>query len=192
MPLIVPDRYPAQFKFMAVDPGTNFLGISVFTIQTNTLEIVSIESSTMVSEYLFDPYSLSSSHYTERFQKFLKIKFDFLKRLEFYNPLAVICEAPFYNRLRPTAFAPLAELLQGLRIQTHEFDSSIYFYIAEPSVVKKSIGAGHISGKDEVRAAILKHPEVCQKTTIPIDLLDEHAIDSLAVGLTYLNWLRTF
>jgi hypothetical protein len=115
-----------------------------------------------------------------------------LLKLQYYDPVAIVCEAPFYNRFRPAAFAPLAELLQGLRIQTQHYNPWIYFYTIDPSTVKKSIGAGHISGKDEVRDAILKHTELVNSSTIPLCQLDEHAIDSLAVGLTYVGWLRSF
>lgn len=192
MSLVVPPSYQTPFCFIAIDPGTNFLGLSVFTIDPQTLLILKIEPMTIDVEGLYDPVEYHSAYYTARFQKYLKIQHDFSLKLQYYNPVAIICEAPFYNRFRPAAFAPLAELLQGLRIQTHQYNPWIYFYVIDPSTVKKSVGAGHISGKEEVKAAILKHGELAQASTVAIEKLDEHAIDSLAVGLTYLGWLRSF
>ena len=104
--------------------------------------------------------------------------------LEFYKPLSVVCETPFFNMQRPSAAGPLYELLTTLEQTLFEWDKEKPLYKVEPKTVKKAVGASANAKKDEVRSALSKVKEL---QCACLDFLDEHAIDAIAVGYSYIN-----
>jgi Holliday junction resolvasome RuvABC endonuclease subunit len=51
------------------------------------------------------------------------------------------------------------------------------------------VGANAIAKKDGVKLAIKTHSDIVAKLTTPIDSLDDHALDAIAVCYTHLNKL---
>ncbi|EKD22653.1 MAG: hypothetical protein ACD_84C00020G0001, partial [uncultured bacterium] len=60
----------------------------------------------------------------------------------------------------------------------------------DPPTVKKAVGAHGKSQKYDVRKKVLALKELCYNGEIPIELLDEHSIDALAVAYHRLIILR--
>ena len=188
MSLAIPESYRAPYNIVSIDPGSNFLGIAVTTLDPVTNTILNITAFTIVVEYLIHTdYTRSIENI--RPSKMSKIRHEMLKILDYYNPKVVVCESPFFNRLRPGAFAPLVETLYVLQSAVLEYDSTVPFMPVEPSVIKKAIGAGHICGKDEVKTVIGRNLEIQNALTTPYVTLDEHSIDAVAIGYTYLKWI---
>ncbi len=185
MPLIIPKEHLVPYKIVAIDPGSNFLGLSVLEIDPNC-SILSIVSQTLNVESLVESAFENRDIQSNRVNKQLKIETELYRIFTYYKPLLVICESPFYNRLRPGAFAPLVEVLSAIQRTVINYNQLVPFTTVEPSVIKKSIGAGHICGKEEVKAALMATPEILNALTTNLNYLDEHAIDSIAVGYTYV------
>lgn len=190
MALSFPNFQAGPLRLFAIDPGTNFLGLSVFFIDPQTFEIKEIISQTIVVEHIEYDDTDPAQTYGARFIKMLKIKQAYEAYLAQYRPSIIVCEAPFYNRLRPSAFAPLVETLQTLKLSTYALLPQAEFLMVEPTVVKKGIGAHYIADKDAMRQAVLARTDLQALSKRDFATLDEHAIDSVAIGYTYLTWFN--
>lgn len=190
MALSFPFFQAGPLRLFAIDPGTNFLGLTVFLIDPVSFDIREIIPQTIVVEHIEQDDTDPVQTYGPRFLKMLKIKQAFEGYLSQYRPGTVVCEAPFYNRLRPSAFGPLVETLQTLKLSTYALLPQTEFLIVEPTVVKKGIGAHYIADKDAMRQAVLAKTDLQALSKRDFSTLDEHAIDSIAIGYTYLNWFN--
>lgn len=188
MSLNIPNTFFKPYNFLAIDPGSNFLGLAVYTIDPSYNSILNIKTFSIIVEYVPAPFYVNSDLYSGRTEKLLKINEEIRRFLIYYNIKLVVCEAPFYNRLRPTAYGPLVEVMATIQKTVLEYNNEVPFLTVEPSVIKKAVGAGHISGKDEVKKAIGANPEITSKLEINLNLIDEHAVDAIAIGYTFLKW----
>lgn len=191
MALSFPHFQAGPLRLFAIDPGTNFLGLSVFFIDPVSFAILEIVPQTLVVESIEQDDTDPAQTYGPRFLKMLKIRSAYEAYLEQYLPGTVVCEAPFYNRLRPSAFAPLVETLQTLKLSTYSLLPQTEFLMVEPTVVKKGIGAHYIADKEAMRQAVLARTDLQALSKQDFSKLDEHAIDSIAIGYTYLQWFNT-
>lgn len=177
---------------MGIDPGLNFTGISLFEIDSYTSDILSIEALTLVNDKLLDRTEFSSDDFQERLIKLYKLKYAFEHVLSQMQPHLIYCEAPFYNRFRPTAYSSLLEVVNTIYAGVLEYNYNIPFHMLAPLSVKKFIGAKTIKndtekGKFEVKTAVVAIPEITSVLKNDIHTLTEHAIDSIAVGYTGLK-----
>lgn len=191
MPLIIPDHY-RTYRIMGIDPGLNNTGVSTFDVEAGTDRIVAISAFTLINDKLVNHTGLDEETHTERYIKLYKLKHALQMALAYTGPCWVACEAPFYNRLRPTAYAPLVEVVNQLYAALIEFNPNIGFTLFPPLTVKKIVGARSIKndtekGKIEVKDAIQRVPEIMSVLQTPIQTLSEHAIDSIAVGYTWVK-----
>jgi Holliday junction resolvasome RuvABC endonuclease subunit len=60
----------------------------------------------------------------------------------------------------------------------------------DPPSVKKAVGATSHAKKDEVKAALARLPDLNYNGPVPLEMLDEHSIDALAVAYCRLKILR--
>ncbi len=173
------------FKFISIDPGTTHIGFSIWVVDAVTLEIVNVNAFTLHYTSIIDKEL--EEKFGSRFIKLLAIEKAFKELLETHKPNSVACESPFYFFKRPGAFAPLVETLYILKRAVFNYDVSVPFITYDPSSIKNSIGAKGNSDKEIMKNTMSNFKE------IPISLefinsLDEHSIDSIAVG--YCHYLR--
>jgi hypothetical protein len=64
------------------------------------------------------------------------------------------------------------------------------FYTIEPIVIKRTIRVDSIKEKTDVAKAIMRIPEIMSVLVTPIEMLDEHAIDAIAIGYTHLTLIN--
>ncbi len=187
MTLAIPDNFIKPYNLLAIDPGSNNIGIAIFNINPSTNTINSIYAFTLEIERMPETNNYDPDIYPERTMKLLKIKEVISRLLYYYIPDVVVCEAPFYNRLRPTAYGPLVEVMTVIQQCVIEYGPHIPFHKLEPSIIKKTIGAGHIADKDTVRKTIQANTHLISRLTYDVNTLDEHAIDAIAIGDTFLK-----
>lgn len=169
---------------LSIDPGTIRLGFSIIKLSIPDLKITEVFAWTIEATRLdFYKEEVVSIH-GEKFARIIAIKRMLKCVLEFYRPLSVVCETPFFNMQRPSAAGPLYELLTTIEQTVFEWDSQKPLYKVEPKTVKKAVGASANAKKDEVRIALSKVEEL---KCACLDFLDEHAIDAIAVGYSYIN-----
>lgn len=188
--LTFPKESPTTVRFCGIDPGTNYLGLSLFEFEIITLTITSIEAMTFRSDsFVKQDDPLISSH-SERIAKIYAQKNNLLNHFRRYKPCFVCCESPFYNRLRPSAYGPLVEIIAGIKTACIEYDRYMPFYLYDPSTIKITIGAKWIGGKTEMKTAMSERPELLAVLKKPLDQYDEHSIDAIAVSFTHYLYLK--
>lgn len=174
---------------VGIDPGTVKLGFSAIEFDVVTFEVVKIESITL------DGDKLPSSQWTgrlygDRARRVESLEYHLLQRFEDVQPFGIASEAPFYNQKRPNAYAALMEVICGIRSAVRAYSVSRPLYLIDPPSVKKAVGAAGNADKLAVQAAIIKHPVISSKLTVPITTLDEHSLDATAVAYWLLQMYK--
>lgn len=179
-----------QANILALDPGTNNLGISVMTVDLIKLEIINISSTTIaVKNNLLLPDD--EDNYGSRQAKLNYLTSVVIDAVVKYDAISLVTEGPFYNMRRPGAFAPLVELLQQIKVELYRIRPLVKFIVYEPSTVKQGVGAKGNADKDGVKNAVLKIANSSEFINlISLDELDEHGVDSIAVAITHFNNIK--
>lgn len=186
MPLYTPEHFK-NYNILAIDPGLNRTGISIYGLDMTKSVITDITSFTLVNEKLPDEIEFEELYHPERVFKLYRLKHAFTNVLLNYRPIAVVSESPFYSSFRPSAYASLVEVISHLHDCVINCNPNTLFRSVEPMVVKKTIGASLSSNKGSVKDAVMGNKTIMDVMTIDINSLDEHAIDSIAVGYTFLK-----
>jgi len=169
---------------LSIDPGTNFTGVTFWTIDDNNFDILNIDSFTI---------DLTVIDYdTERYKIIQRINMlvDILSRwIGLYKPYYLVIEAGFINMLRPAAYGPIANTIYA--IENLFINKSNTYNIIEypPKYVKQYVSKG-TADKDDIRQAVSNIKDITRH--IDIDNLSEHAIDSLAIGYTFIDTIRKY
>lgn len=166
---------------VGIDPGSTKLGVSIIYFDILTLELISCESYTFDANKLNGLDWLTLSH-TDRVHRLFKHKENLLNIFRRCNPICVTVESPFINMKRPQAFGALTEVFFCIRQAVIEYDVWCGFYSVEPSNVKRAVGAMGNADKQAVKSALIQINELMNKSVQPLDTLDEHSIDALAVA----------
>ena len=185
MHLEIPEDY-GIVNMVSIDPGSNTCGMAVYELDTSTRTINSIMAFTIHVEKLNDNSGLHLDLATDRFVKILKLCNVIKNIIESTNARIVVSEAPFFNKLMPMAYGSLLEIVSSINRTVHETGNEIIFTSYAPQQVKMSLSAAGIKGKDVIKEKLMEVPEVYSKIVGDYDLLDEHSIDAIAVGYTFL------
>ena len=186
MQLLVPPDY-GIVKMVSIDPGLTTCGISIFELNTLTHEIVSISSFTIDTDKLSDTSGLFSDIVSERYIKIYKLCNCITSIIQACDAKIVVSEAPFYNRFMPMAYGALLEVVSSIQHAVITLSNDIVFTSYAPQQVKMSVGAAGKKGKDIMKESIAKISHLFEKIVSDYELLDEHSIDSIAVGFTFLE-----
>ncbi len=183
--LIIPEIF-RNYSFLGIDPGLTQCGISIFNIDDSALS--SIDALTIESAKVSIQPDLCLDYHTERQIKMNKLCAAYRQILIQTRPVLVCCESPFYNPRMPAAFGSLTETVTALRLETNHYSPNVSFITYAPQEVKQSFKRSGKVGKDVMKDALTNDPFLRQRLLPPFESLDEHAIDSIAVGYTmYLN-----
>ena len=172
------------FNIMAIDPGTNMLGVSIYTLNAKNLDVMNIQTES-ISLNKFN--SDSNRLHDNVLLRLSELDKDITIMLKEYEPLTVAIESGFINKLRPAAFGPLSKALATLELAIHRHSRFIYTAMYPPSVIKVAVGASFKADKDEVQNKIQNIPEIGK--FINLKYLTEHEADAVAIGYTHRNYL---
>ena len=176
-------------RLIGIDPGTTKLGLCTLEFNIDTLEVVKIEAITLDADKLpSSPWM--GAIYGERLRRIFALRRYLIDHFHETTPISVGSESPFYNRNRPNAYAALVEVLCSIREAYIEYSIRSPLFLIDPPTVKKAIGAAGNADKVSVKAKILTHPVLCEKSTTPINDLDEHSLDAMAVAWCMICDLR--
>jgi Holliday junction resolvasome RuvABC endonuclease subunit len=177
-------------RLIGIDPGTEYCGVTLVEYSMDG-GVISISPRTINTNHVHLPYADDRVLlHGERYSRLKKLSHAFEKILGSFRPDTIACEAPFYHRLHPTAFAPLVETVFVLRNTSMEFDPGIPFLLYPPRLVKKTSAGDSYANKPAMKKAMQARKDVIDHIDTPIDSLSEHAIDSIAVAMTHLDILR--
>ena len=186
MPLVLTDCYNS-YRLIGIDPGLNHVGIAIFDIETATGYIRSIEAYTEHIDKLYDDTGLNVDILSNRTIKLYKLRGLIGRLLQRVGACVVACESPFYNPRMPMAFGALVEVMLTIHSAIIDYNQNIPFIKIPPLVVKSVVGAGATKGKLDVKACIKGIDEIVSVLRCDIEALDEHSIDSIGVGYSFLR-----
>lgn len=214
MPLEIPDDFNVA-PIIALDPGADSTGLSIFMVNFRTGEILSIETYTLLTKKIEDAGGLDPEFHSERAVKISTLYHTLLWFFHKVRPVDVVSEAPFFNRLSPMAYGSLTEVVMMVRRAMIEYNSNLTLTIYPPMTVKQGVGAtskkekkkkkkgknvvedidddpvpekkAPVDGKQIVKEAVAKIDEIMNVLQKPLDQMTEHEIDSVAVGYTHLK-----
>lgn len=181
----IPFYQPPVFKLLAIDPGTNQMGMSIFELDMRAFKVLKIQSWTIYPEKMPNHTGLIEDLHTNPFIKRMKIKDMVGEVLAKEGIHHVAYEAPFMNRLQPSAYGPLVALMTVVHMAVIEYGQGVAFTIFPPLTVKKAIGVAGKKGKEVVMEAIRNIPVLMDglyRGDCQLDDLDNNAVDSVAVG----------
>jgi Holliday junction resolvasome RuvABC endonuclease subunit len=174
-------------NIVGVDPGTNTLGYAVVSFDVRTLALTGVRAYTYTADRMH-PSTHIEMMYGARISRLARLNGELLYSYSCDTPVMVMCESPFINTKRPAAYGALVEAVDCIRGALMQYDHAIPFRLVPPSNVKNSIGAKGADGKDAIKLAMLRHPEISQLAAV--DQYDEHSIDALAVAYSGLSLVR--
>lgn len=166
-------------NIISIDPGSNHCGISVLNVTYD--DRVTVLYSTTIHTGVCGHGSSVEINYGYTFTKFNYICNELMLLLIRYNPVMVISENAYMSKFAQ-AFAILSQLIMSLKITVYLYNSNISFHLIDPSTVKKHINVKGTSGDKNLTRVALTNLNL-KYDNISINGLDEHAVDSLSVGL---------
>lgn len=178
-------------NLLSVDPGIRFTGTSILQVDNGgKIKVIYVE--TIIVENQIKRTDDIVTIYGERYAKQLAIATQISKLIDHYDVPYVVSEAPFLKPGRSRIFESLVGILAVVRhtIQLNHY--GCLFETIDPKTVKMSVGV-HAGSKDknDMAVAVKKLPITWDKE-IDINSLDEHSIDSIAVGYSKCAELITF
>lgn len=185
----VPSDSP-HARIIGIDPGSEMLGVSCLTIDVRTLDIINTQACTFTGSKLNMNLWMEQIHST-RFSRIAAHKENLKHIFQICQPVAIVCESPFYNPRRPNAYGVLVETLDAIRHSVWEYDQCIPLDLIDPPTVKRAVGGKGNADKIEMKRLVLSLPDLNFTGTIPLECVDEHAIDAIAVAYSRIIHYRT-
>lgn len=187
--LSIPDGM-VKFRINAIDPGTDTMGLAVMDVdlRSGVLELVSAytTSGLKMARRAPESYTVHGGRWSKLFMHEQHV----LNWLRTYQPNALICESPFLGRF-PQAFESLVECKAAIRNALTQYDIFMPLETVDPPSAKSAVGAQVRKGsKDNVKSSILKLKDIINLTGIPLERMDEHTIDAIAVGYYKVSLIR--
>lgn len=176
-----------NFSLVALDPGLNNIGVAHYDIDVSAKTIRSIQAYTLRSQKVPEVCGLDPELYTERILKKRNMMTCLAEALSYYKPHAVACESPFFDRRKPGSYSVLVEVLTAIHETVIDYDARVTLNMVEPLLVKNRLGVAGQKGKEVVKEALIKCNEIMSVLQNDVQTLDEHAIDAIAVGYTWLT-----
>lgn len=180
--MIPRDKNTTLFRVVGIDPGTETLGFSVLDLDLTSGKIAVAHSETVNSQKILGAYRTEERVHGLRTARLMALEDRLFLYLEHHQPHAVCAESPFMSRF-PQAFAALTECVSHVRRAVCRYDRYMSLEMVDPPTAKKAVGVTVKRGitKEDVKIAIEKL-KLEYAEGMSLDSLDEHSVDSIAVG----------
>lgn len=171
---------------LGIDPGTMRTGVSILLVEKEGISI--LYADTIKADKLADKVPYIEELTDARFARNICTRDQIMKIMTMYSVDAVVSETPFMGKFAQS-FAALTELLNTIRNAIFTNFPITPFYPIDPASVKKYLGVSGKSGDKELMRKALEKQTLLYENSITIESLDEHAIDSIAIGLWLAHYL---
>jgi Holliday junction resolvasome RuvABC endonuclease subunit len=185
--LVVPN-FGTDLKFIAMDPGTETLGVAILSLNLCTLQTDVLDAGTFNARHHLknsESYNEIIEDHGERRARLLAHQTALSGYLQAWTPHRAASESPFMG-IRAQAFEALVECVSSIREAVYLYNPAITLEMVPPPVAKKAVGViGRGTTKDEVRNGVLNlvnSGKLGYKAHQVLTQLDEHSIDAIAVG----------
>lgn len=178
--------YPEDgVRIVSVDPGTSHLGLSVIDWKFGTTQGVVVWAGTLDVGNDTHPNSYAET-VGRRDERVAKLRQQWIEFLRISCPTFVATETPFFRRGKISAFESGVELQLMLRNSLWDVYPDKYLHGFNPIIVKAHVGVdSRGTDKTHMFAAVTKLYK--EHTQIDLTELDEHSIDSIAVGNAFIR-----
>jgi Holliday junction resolvasome RuvABC endonuclease subunit len=187
--LVIPEGASPIGCIVGIDPGSETLGMGALRVDVVKLEIIESTAFTFVGSKLAKDTWFGDTH-GARAERIAAHEDNLVEIFEYYRPNLVASESPFYSQFRPQAYGALTETVDAIRSALWRYDCWLSLFMIDPPSVKKAVGATSHAKKDEVKAALMRLPDLNYNGPVALEMLDEHSIDALAVAYCRLKILR--
>lgn len=188
--LQLPDA-PAIYRILAIDPGSDTLGVALLDLDLNTYQATLVHGGTFNANRAIRSTPFTTETFGERQARLNSHAHRLSALLSTAQPHCVISEAPYMGRF-PQAFEALVECLYMLRGVVSQYDPAMCMETIDSPSAKVAVGApgkrpkgmSKDAYKDTVRQGVLAQSQSRLRIGADVNLygLDEHAIDAVAVG----------
>ena len=180
------------YRYFAIDPGSNTLGLSIFDLNMQTKRLSIIDTTTIWGERICRNDIDFIDVHGNKTSRLLAHQELLLQLLIKWQPQGIICESAYMGRF-PQAYAVLVETISYLKQAVFQYNPFMPFEVIDPSTAKKNIKAT-IKGKDSVKECVLGliPSEMDYYGSTPLHLLDEHGFDSISIGYYKYKQLLQF
>ena len=176
---------------IGIDPGSSHMGIAIFYIDPTTYEIIRTISFSVDAKgtiYYNRPLADTLGERYARIDSMVKALEEILEE---YKPFMVACETPYFNRFTPGAFSVLTETCFEIRKTVYRYLTQCPFLGVKPVLAKKAVKASGHAKKDVMYTKVSEMKDTLRFHG-DLSILDEHAIDALAIGYyAYLHLCNT-
>jgi Holliday junction resolvasome RuvABC endonuclease subunit len=182
---------PTPLRIIGIDPGTETLGVSVLDVSLTTNQIVLQYVSTYTATQLIRLFHLQwiSQVHGDRIARLKAHEENLYSLFTTFRPHEIVSESPYLGRF-PAAYAALVECMSVIRSAVMRYDFRMPLHTLDPPTVKTRLGVSGKSGdKTHMREGLLRLPDLENPQRIPIELLDEHSIDAMAVAYTRARYV---
>lgn len=186
--MLVMPKSNEPFRIAGFDPGAN-LGLSLIENHLDGSEpIVKVAETAKLNPAEFRFKEIAELH-GNRAARLMILHDRVTHFLRLHRPHGVIVEGNYLGRFA-NAFASLVECVTVIRNAVYAYDPFMILQIVDPTTVKTNIGMVKIRGtdKEDVRRALASLKELKWDGVDIVDL-DEHAVDSVAIGYYYSSQL---
>lgn len=172
---------------MCIDPGAN-LGISIVEIDVLHTSIKPLHSETVFLNKLAEKkYSGVVEEHGLRFGRFFALRDTLMSIMNKWQVDAIAHENAFMHMKRVTAGISLAQYVLFIQLTAKDYDPMLPIYGYSPFEVKASVKAKKLnSDKKLINKALLLLPDL-DISLVNIDTLDEHSVDSIAIGYCFFD-----
>lgn len=177
---------------LGIDPGSDTLGVGILTFDVRTLAIVSTQALTL-NGTRNGRGSFATEVHGDRYGRIESHKQELIRIFRLTRPMAVASESPFMSRRRPQAYGALTEVVCAIRAALLHYDCWQPLEMIDPPTVKRAVGVdgrtGGPEGKKLMQTALLRMEAALHYDGfVPMQQLDEHSIDALAVA--YCHYMQ--
>lgn len=171
-----------KIRILACDPGTTTLGLSVIEVDIdNPTQIPHVVWSDTIE--VKNPRVEDSLFQIDggRGWRMEEIEKQMVSVIEFAQPNFFITETPFMSRGKISAYESGIQLQTMILSAVRSLSLTMNVYGINPITVKHYVGVDHIgTDKEDIKKAVIGLFK--DSTDIDLSTLDEHSIDSIAVG----------
>jgi Holliday junction resolvasome RuvABC endonuclease subunit len=181
--LLVPEDSTDITCIIGIDPGSSKLGVAIIYFDFTKMEIVSSDAWTLTGVKLMGKDTWLEEVHGERVARIRAMEEELGRIFSRVRPLLITAESPFFNSKFPAAYGVLVEVICSIRRAIINYDRWKELRLLPPSIVKNAVNVGGGKGKEVVRDGVLALSDKLKYNgTTPLQLLDEHSIDALAVA----------
>lgn len=179
-------RPDSRVRILAIDPGSSTLGFTMLLVDPIDGTITVDDCFTVTATKHIAKDSIWFQMYGAKAARLAAIKKITKGILNNLRPDILIAESPFVGRFA-AAFEALVEVRDAIKEAVYDYDPTLEYQSIDPMTAKKAVGAVMPKGrksdkKTPVRDAVLAIQDLEWSDHVDKEALDEHSIDSVAVG----------